>query len=89
MLVGTAGAFLGLEIEVAGVEALKTTLPVPEEGLIFETVAYLCGGVIFTALPTSIARLIGETVRISLWTLIAEVVVLILKILWTDTLTLV
>lgn len=89
MLIGAAGAFEGLEIEVAGMEALDTTLSVPEVSLIFETVTCLCGGVVFATLPTFITCLIGGVVDISFWALVAEVVVLILKILGADTLTLI
>ena len=70
-------------------ETLDTSLSIPEESLIFETVTYLRGGVVFTPLPTFITSFICGAVRISLWTLITEIIVLILKILGANTLTLI
>lgn len=70
-------------------EAFYTILSVPEESLIFEAVTCLCGGVVFTAIPTFIACFVGGTVHVPFWALIAEVIILILEILGADTLTLV
>lgn len=63
---------------------LHAVLSIPEEGLIFEAVTYLCGGVELTTFTTSFAGLIVLTVDITLGTLVAGVVVLVLKTLGTD-----